>query len=205
MEFFKETALYKEMLLLEYISNNSSISQPDIARHIDSAVSMTHNYIETCEKNGFLLREYQSKKVVHYKITSKGIKRKNYLQIRYMKQMMDLFIQSKVLVHHFLQSIIDKNFKRICLYGAGEVAEVILDIIKMDDALDLEVVAIVDDDPNKLHTEFNRFKVISPEDLKSINHDGVVIASYTFESEIIEKLDKMGYPNDKIVKYFEKE
>lgn len=44
---------------------------------------MTHGHINKLEKLGYLKRDYQSKKIVHYNITPDGMMRKQYLQIRY--------------------------------------------------------------------------------------------------------------------------
>ena len=48
-----------------------------------------------------------------------------------------------------LNQIIDKGFKSILLYGAGEVAEIMLQAISDDEQIPLKVLAVIDDDPSK--------------------------------------------------------
>ena len=204
MSFFKETALYKEMLLLEFISNNKNISQPDIARHIDAAVSMTHGYIDKLEKQGYLKREYQSKKIVHYNITPEGTKRKQYLQIRYVRELMLMYQKGEETISLFLDTIINKDFKEILLYGAGDVANIMLDMIN-NKKLDLNVVGIIDDNELKIGKQLNGIDIISLDDIYSNNHDGVVITSFAYEDDIVKKLINIDYSQEKIIRYFEKE
>lgn len=202
MQFFKTTAQYKEMLLLEFIEENENISQPDIARHIGASASMVNGYIDDLEKKCFLKRNYMSLKNVEYNITLLGIKRKNFLQIIYMKELMKLYLEGKEKVFHFLASIVEKGFKNVVFYGAGEVAEILLGIIKIND-IDINVVCILDDDEKKQGRKLNGIKICSFGDFKNHNHDGLIITSYTYEKEIITKLNKARYPSDKIVRYFE--
>lgn len=70
------------------------------------------------------------------------------------------------------------------IYGAGEVAETILGILKNRTEKPLKVVALVDDDKDRQGTEMFGYKIISREDIKDYKHDGIVITSYTFEDDI---------------------
>ncbi len=203
MSFFKETALYKEMLLLEFISNNKNISQLDIAHHINSSVSMTNGYIDKFQKQGYLKREYQSKKVVHYNITSEGTTRKQYLQISYVRELMLMYQKGEETVSLFLDTIINKDFKEILLYGAGDVANIMLDMIN-NKKLDLKVVGIIDDNESKIGKHINGINIIPLNDIYSYNHDGVVITSFAYEDDIVERLININYSPEKIVRYFEK-
>ena len=65
MKFFSPTSEYKELLLLEHIEKNSSMSQHEIARKIGSAASMVNVYINKLEESGYLIRDYQSAKIVY--------------------------------------------------------------------------------------------------------------------------------------------
>ncbi len=202
MIFFKTTANHKEMLLLEFIEQNKNISQPDIARYIGSSASMVNSYIDNLEKKGYLIRDYKSLKVVEYKITPVGIKRKKFLQITYMKELMKLYMEGQKSVGHFLESILEKGLKDVIFYGAGEIAEILIGIIRLSD-IDINVKCIIDDDKKKQNKKINGIDIIPLSSVQRYNHDGIIITSYAFEDEIIKKLDMINYSEEKIVRYFE--
>ena len=202
MIFFKETAKYKEILLLEFIENNDNISQPDIARHIGSSTSMVNSYIDDLEEKGFLKRFYKSSKVVKYNITTLGIKRKNYLEIVFIKELITMYLEGKEKVTHFLDKIIEKGFKDVIFYGAGDVAEIMLDIIKISE-ININVKCLIDDDELKQSTELNGIEICALSEVYKYKHDGIIITSHAYEEEIIKKLKSINYSTNKIVRYFE--
>lgn len=202
MDFFGLTSNYKEMKLLEHIIDHPKTTQSKMAEVIQAAPSMVNSYIKKLEEENYLKRIYKSSKVVDYEITNKGIKRKNYLQIVYMKELMVIYREGQKSVAHFLESIQKKGLKKVLLYGAGEVAEILLDICRQQE-YDLEIVGIIDDDDSKHNAQIRNIKIYSNKEINEISHDGIVITSYAFEKDIIKKLKDMNYPAEKIVKYFE--
>jgi FlaA1/EpsC-like NDP-sugar epimerase len=192
------------MLLLEHIEKNRSTTQLEISKVIDASLGMVNKYVDQLEEGSLLVREYKSAKVVDYIITAEGIKRKNYLQIRYIKELMDQYIKALDTARTFLSSIEEKEFKRVFLYGAGEVAEIILDIL-VANKFDLDVVGLIDDNELKQGSSVKGIMVYSIDALGSIDHDGVIITSYTFEEDIIAKLEDNHYPVSQIIRYFNME
>lgn len=202
MKFFSPTSELKELLLLQHIENKPETTQKEIAKVINGAASMVNVYIDNLEKKGFMERDYQSAKVVNYNITAEGIKRKNFLLISYMGELLDLYRLAKENVEKFLRDLEDKGYKNILLYGAGEVAETILSIIRDRDTNSSKVVAIIDDNIDKKNTELLGHKIILPEEIVNYNHDAIVITSYTFEDDILKKLKEIGYPENRVVRFF---
>ena len=82
------------------------------------------------------------------------------------------------------------------LYGAGEVAETIIEVVRDNKDSGLNIVAIVDDDKAKIGTEMLGYKVVSINNISGINHDAIIITSYTYEEDISKKLMEAGYPRD---------
>ena len=202
MQFFNTTTRYKEMVLLEHIEKNTKTTQKEMANVIEGAVSMVNSYLDNLESRNYIKREYISQKIVHYHITPEGTKQKNYLQITYIKELMDQYIKGQESVHHFLEAIQDKGFKKILLYGAGEVAEIILDIINSQN-INIEVVGLIDDNKHKQKQTIKGIKIYDNSCINGLEHDGLVITSYTFEEEIINKLTELNYQKNKIIRYFD--
>lgn len=202
MNFFSPTKTLKEMLLLQHIEENPNTTQKGIARAVGGAPSTVNEYMEDLEERNLLIRDYKSAKVVHYNITPKGIKRKRYLSITYFHELLELYRLAEENIEKFLVGLEDKGYENILIYGAGEVAQTILGILKYRIDKSLKVVALIDDDKDRQDTEMLGYKIISREKIKDYKHDGVVITSYTFEDEIRKKLEEIDYPGDKIERFF---
>lgn len=201
MKFFNPTNVYKELILLQEIEVKPDITQKELANAIGAAPSMVNVYIRELEENNYMVRDYRSAKVVYYNITPEGVKRKNYLSITYIQELMKLYKLAKENVERFIESIINKGYKNILLYGAGEVAETILSVIR-DKKSSLSVQAIIDDDKDKQGKEMLGYEVILREDIDKYNHDAIVIASYTFEYDIMNRLKEIEYPMDRVERFF---
>ncbi len=202
MKFFSPTSEFKEMLLLQHIENNHDTTQKEIAKVIDGATSMVNVYIDNLEERGYLKRDYQSAKIVYYRITPEGLKRKNFLLITYMRELIDLYKLAKDNVEVFIKKIEDRGFKNILLYGAGEVAETIIGVIRDKDNASIDIVGIIDDDIDKQNELFINYKVISSKEIKNYKHDAIVITSYTFEDNIMDNLVEMRYDRERIIRFF---
>lgn len=202
MKFFSPTSEYKELLLLEHIEKSPNKSQHEIARKIGSAASMVNVYVNKLEENGYLIRDYQSLKIVYYNITPEGIKRKNFLSITYFHELLKLYRLAEENMEGFLLRLENKGYRNILVYGAGEVAGTILGIIKGRKNKPLRVLALVDDDKKRQGNELLGYKIISREEINQYDHDGIVITSYTFEDDITNRLTEIGYPDDKIERFF---
>lgn len=202
MNFFSPTKILKEMLLLQHIEENPNTTQKGIARAVGGAPSTVNEYMEDLEERNLLIRDYKSAKVVHYNITPKGIKRKRYLSITYFHELLELYRLAEENIEKFLVGLEDKGYENILIYGAGEVAQTILGILKYRTDKSLKVVALIDDDKDRQNTEMLGYKIISREEIKEYKHDGIVITSYTFEDEIRKKLEEIDYPGDKIERFF---
>lgn len=202
MKFFNPTTIYKELTLLQEIEKDHSITQKELANIIGAAPSMVNVYINELEEKNYLKREYISTKIVNYKITPEGVKRKNYLLIVYMRELLDLYHLAKKNVGKFLIELTNKGYKNILLYGAGEVAETIIGVIRDREFSALEVVGIVDDDKDKQGKVKMGYEIISREEIEKYEHDAIVITSYTFEDDIVDRLREVGYPIDRVERFF---
>lgn len=202
MKFFSPTSRLKELLLLEHIENNPDTTQKKIAEIIGGAASMVNVYIDNLEEKKYMKRDYKSAKVVYYNITPQGVKRKNYLAITYLQELLELYRLAERNVENFLSNLECKGYKNILLYGAGEVAETILGIIKGRTDKPLRVLALVDDNKDRQGKKLLGYNIVSREEISKYKHDCIVITSYTFEDNITDKLNEIGYPEDKIKRFF---
>src|SRR5690606_21271348 len=119
-----------------------------ISTAISIAVSMVNSYIDMYEKQGLLEKEHISTKTVRYHITKKGIERRKFLNIGYLDNAQQIYDSAKENIEQFLYNLSGKGYKDILLYGAGEVAEILLQTITSTKS-PVNVVAVVDDNITK--------------------------------------------------------
>lgn len=201
--FFKPTPFYKEFMILDLIEKNSKITQRVISEKLGVAVSMVNSYLDNYEEQKHIKRKYISSKTVQYFITKKGIERKKVLNIGFLNSSQKIYQLAKENIQVFLNRIIERGFKDILLYGAGEVAEIFLQVINTDKSIPINVLAVIDDDENKFDNYLVNTRIVSKGNISSINHDGILISSYTNNEIIYMKLLELDYDKTKILQFFE--
>lgn len=202
MKFFSPTSELKELLLLQHIEGKPDTTQHEIAKIIGGAASMVNVYINQLEEKDYLVRDYKSAKIVYYNITPEGVKRKNFLSITYFHELLELYRLAEENMESFLEKLESKGYRNILLYGAGEVAETLLGIIKDKPNKPLKILALIDDNKERQNKELLGYKIISLNEINEYEHDGVVITSYTFEDDIRKRLSEIGYPGNKVERFF---
>jgi len=202
-QFFKPTVLYKEYMILDMIEKNPHITQREISQAIGIAVSMTNFYLDTYEKNKLIIRKKHSTKTVEYFVTKKGSERRKLLNIWYLKSSQAVYQSAVDNILLFLNVLVSKGYKKILLYPAGEVTEIILKVINDTPSCNIDIVAIVDDDGDKRNTELLSKKIISKEDISFYQHDSILISSYKHHEVLLDNLLSMNYPKAKITQFFD--
>lgn len=201
--FFKPTPLYKEFMILDIVSKDPKVTQRELARLANASVSMINTYLDEYEAKGYLSREYLSTKFVNYYITKKGIERKQYLNIGYLNASQQIHQYAKQNIVMFLSQIITRGFKKIMLYGAGEVAEIMLQTISDDIKIPISIEAVIDDEVSKQGKNIINTLIVGPNDISNYEHDGILISSYTNNDLIYKRLIELNYDKDKILHFFE--
>jgi len=201
--FFKPTVLYKEFMILDLIEKDSNITQRSISDAIGVAVSMVNSYLDEYESKGYIIRKYRSTKTVEYFVTSTGLERRKLLNIWYLKSSHKVFISAKDNIMTFLNQVFERGYKKILLYGAGEVGQIILHTINEDNTLPLEILGVIDDDKTKWGQRLFGKLIIAPTELENYEHDGIFISSYQHHSSIVNKLKQINYPKKNIIEFFE--
>ena len=202
-KFFNATPLYKEYMILDLISKNKNITQRELSLHLNVAVSMINSYLDEYEEKGFMKRNKISPKNIDYVITKLGIERKKILNIGYLNNSLKIFDSARGNVVEFLLNVQKKGLNKIILYGAGEVAEILLQAILIDKNIMIDVVAVIDDNLNKQRKKLLNTPIISLGEHVRYEHDGILISSYTNSKIINKKLENIKYPKKRIINFFD--
>mgnify|MGYP000742214557 CR=1 FL=1 len=164
---------------------------------------MVNLFLGGIEREGYLRRKKHTTKKVEYILTKKGIERRKLLNIWYLKSSQDIYSSAKDNILVFINQIILKGYKKILLYGAGEVAEILIRVLNETNEIPLEVLAVIDDNPSRQDEKVLQIPVISNESIDNYEHDGILVSSYTHQSKILENLLTIGYKKDNIVNFFD--
>jgi len=201
IQFFMPTEKIKKLLLLEQIEKNKNITQAQLAKNIHSAPSMINNYIKSLAKDGLLIKNKKSKRNVEYLITKKGIDKKNYLLVTFMNELIELYNLTKENIEIFINKMENKGLRNIVFYGAGETAKVIIKVLKDMPDINVKLLFLVDDDKVKQGKIFEGYKVYKPKNIENQNIDAVIITSCVYENEILNKLKKINFPKQRILRF----
>ena len=201
--FFKPAVLLKEYIILDMIEKNPRITQRGISTTIGIAVSMVNDHLEEFERKGLIKRKKYSTKTVEYVITKKGIERRKVLNIGYFNATQKLYNFAKVNLEFFLHQMAITGYKKLILYGTGEVAQILINTIQSSSELKIEIVALIDDDINKQGKYLNSITIISRNQICDFNHDGILISSYNNRKSMINKLLLQNYDLTKVVNFFD--
>lgn len=200
--FFNPSSLYREFMILDLIEKNKLITQREISDFVGVSVSNINNYLRKYEKNKLIYLKYYSSKTVNYFLTEEGINRKKLLNINYLKSSLDIFKSASENIISFLNLVIRKGFKNIYLYGAGEVAEILLQTLKSKKNIMLNILGIIDDDLEK-HNKLLFDSLIHPfSKIYNTNFDGILISSYSHQKKIFKKLLENNIDSNIILTFF---
>ena len=202
-QFFKPTVLYKEYMILDMIEKNSNITQREMSKTIGIAVSMINDYIDQYEKQKLIIKKKHSTKTVEYFVTKKGTERKKVLNIGYLNASQHLYNSAKENIESFLIQIENKKFKNIILYGAGEVAQILLNSIDSRSNSQISVVALIDDNTEKQGSILNNRMIISRNQINEYAHDGILISSYTHKEKMYKNLQEQDYSLTRVFNFFD--
>ncbi len=205
MSLFKPTPLYKELITLSIISSgnldNTPITQRMIAKEANVSPTMVNEYLADYEKQGYIKIVRENNKMLDYKITKIGEERRKLLSIFFLESSLDVYNEAKVEVIKFMNQIASKGYKNILFYGSGEVAEIIMYVINNSIIKDLNVLAIIDDNPKLIGEKITNVDIISINDINKYDYDGILISSYTNNDIIKDKLLNI-VDKDKIIEFF---
>ena len=124
------------------------------------------------------------------------------LNIHYLKAAQLIHKDAREEIVNFLKKISENGFKKIILYGAGVVTDIIVQTLNYDQVLDIEIIGIVDDDISKHGIKIQDIEVKPILEIFDNEHDGVLVSSYSHHESIEKKLMNLNYNSKKIIKLF---
>jgi DNA-binding MarR family transcriptional regulator len=188
LKFFKHSPLFKRLLILSAVEKNPHISQNNLANEVGLTSSMVNNYIRKLSKKELIRIKGNTNRTMNYNLTPKGFEEKMSLLVAYSLETTGLYQDAKQEFAQRLQEIYEEGVHNAVLFGAGETAEILYNASK---SKDLEIIGIVDNDPDKQGKLFGNLIIQPPEFIERINPDGVIIASLGRQDEIHAQINSL--------------
>ena len=196
-KFFNPTKALREYLLLEAMSGTNNPSQRELSSAAGISPSVTNKYLGEFEENGLLQKESLNKRDYKYQLTEKGEKVKRELMVKYIRETFQMFSEGKQELADKLQSYQEeKGVKKVIFYSAGEVTELLIHSLN---GSDLTLQAIVDDNEEKQGNELFGYPIVSRHQIPEYDPDAVIVTTFQYRKEIINKLEPMDGTGFKII------
>ena len=170
--------------LLDAVHQNSAVSQRSLAAELGVALGLTNAYLKRCVRKGLVkVRSAPANRYAYY-LTRKGFAEKSQLTARYLSGSFSFYRRARDQCDALLATGADAGFRRIALYGVGDLAEVaVLCTMRHQ----MEVVGIADDRA-KIDSFLN---LVVVRDLKALPAiDGVLLTDSARPQQSFELLAK---------------
>lgn len=189
--YFQPTKRLRQYLMLEALdrADDQRLTQRQISTLSGISPSVVNQYLNDFQTEGWIARTSLNGRDVRYALTDDGQRVLREMMVAYIRETFQLFSAGKAELAEMLRSYqAQYDIERLVLYSAGEVTELLLHPLQ-DTAM--ELVAIVDDDPDKQGTKLFGYPIVSREEIADHQPDAVIVTTFRYRDEIRKALGQM--------------
>jgi DNA-binding MarR family transcriptional regulator len=127
--------------VLSAVERDSGVTQRHLAHELNIALGLINAYVRRCARKGFIkIRQVPLNRYAYY-LTPRGFAEKSRLTAEYLAASLDFFRRARRDCSVLLGACAVRGWRRIVLYGAGELAEIAA--LGADDQ-EIEIVCVID-------------------------------------------------------------
>jgi len=184
-EFYKPAEPLRDLQFLEELEQNPNISQRELSHKFGIALGVTNAWLKRMARRGWIkMKKIPSRRIGYY-LTPHGFAEKSKLTYRFLCNTIHQYAAAKRDIGGKLLALQQSGAKRVAFYGVSNEMEIAYVTLQ---AVNLELVGIVDDDPAKQERKFFNFPISDPKELLQWNPDVVLITSVESREEIRRQL-----------------
>ena len=176
--------IMSRLSVLKALDGTGPISQRQVGLQVGIPLSRVNRLIRELVDDGQVEVD-DTVRPFAYRLTPTGRDYHRRLAYRQDRSVVQRFRAMQARIGRRLQDLRDQEVDRLVLYGAGRVMEVTLPLAR---GLGLEVVGIVDDDPEKQGRMRGGLRVRRPEEVGELLPATILITTYRHAGEIREGL-----------------
>ena len=112
--------------LLNAVHEDARATQRTLASELGIALGLTNAYLKRCVRKGWIkISQVPANRYAYY-LTPKGFAEKSRLTGSYLRRSFDFYRQARSQCDALLAECSQRRFRRVALYGSGELAEIAL-------------------------------------------------------------------------------
>ena len=132
----------KTLQLFKSLEDNCEQSQRELSSNLDISLGSVNQLLKEVLSKGYLKVSSNNRKKATYSITAKGMDKKSKLISEHTKNSIKHYDYLKSKIGRLIEHLVLTDRKRVVLYGANELAEIVCMILK---EYNLKLVGIIDD------------------------------------------------------------
>ena len=184
-KYFKPSKEARFLSLLDSLAWDTGLSQQELGRRTHLSGAMANQYLKKMRDMDFIRFEPVNGKSFRYVLTPAGEEERRSMFATYSSEIVRIYTALKDSIKKRMDALWEKGTTKISLFGASETCEVVLSAI--GDA-PFQVVAVLDNDPEKHGQLFHGHVVSPPHVLETVLCQAVVVTSFGQQREIYEQL-----------------
>jgi len=184
--FQRPTEDLRNLQLLEEISRDSNASQRKLSEKLGVALGVTNACLKKMAKKGYIKIKGINHKRISYYLTPEGFTEKTRLTYHFLEYTVSYYINLKKNLSDKMKRISEQGVKRAVFYGAGDVMEVAFVI---SHEANIELLGIIDDDPQKQGTKKFNYTIGGPGEIKELKPDAIIVTSIRYKDKIIKNIN----------------
>ena len=189
-----DTQEIRTLKILEEIDKDYTQSQRDLSSKLNISLGLVNSFVKRLAKKGYFKITTIPKNRAKYILTPKGAVEKTRLTYQYLHYSFEFYRSARNNLRKHFMKLVEQGVKRVVFYGVSDVAEIAY--ISLQET-SIKMIAIVDD--KKTGMIFLGHVVKSPDLLKSLSFDKILITFMDNELASVDKLLKRGIARKNII------
>lgn len=189
-EFIKPSKVARVLSILDALASDSDLSQQELGQRSGLSGAMVNQYLRELSAEGMINYIPANGKSFRYVLTGQGDTLRRRMFSTYSSELVRLYSSLKRTILDKLKALERKGVRKVVLFGASETCEVVLSAMR-DSAF--EVVAVVDNDPEKHGKIFHGQVIASPRILDDLRCQAVIVTTFGRQDEICGQLSPLSH------------
>jgi len=184
----------RTLKILEEIEKDKAPSQRYLAGKLNISLGLVNSFLKRLAQKGFFKITSIPKNRVKYILTPKGAAEKTRLTYKYIQYSFQFYKTARHKLRVLFSSLSVNGNLRIVFYGSSDLAEIAY--ISLQET-PIKLVGIVDD--KKAGDIFMDFVISSPDRLKTISYDKILITGIEEPEEVLKGILEKGILRSKVI------
>lgn len=170
----EDTEAWRELAVLKAIEGDPGVSQREMGRRMSLSGAAVNVIVKKLARRGLLEIKGANLRRMRYLMTPAGRKRFEELSRSFIRSATRLLTEVRREVAGKLMALNAENVRRVAIWGSGDVMDLVW--LAMAD-LEMEVVALIDDNPTRQGLKRHKMIIQPSEALAALSPDAVVITA----------------------------